>query len=206
MASALLDAIDDVACLLDGAGAIVDVNEAWTAVAPSASRDRQDWRGVDYLEACERTDGPSSDGSSETAAGLRELLAGERDALDLVYCCPVGDRTRWFRLRARRVGVFGVAALVVHEDVTTGELWRRHVEQRFASLSAREREVLELLVRGRSSREISAALGVAQSTIENHRRRIMTKTAAANVAELVRLAIAGKAVPLSVPMDEAGPD
>lgn len=42
-------------------------------------------------------------------------------------------------------------------------------------LSAREREVLELIVRGRSNKEIGTALGVAENTVKNHVKVILDK-------------------------------
>lgn len=42
-------------------------------------------------------------------------------------------------------------------------------------LSAREREVLELIVRGRSNKEIGSALGVAENTVKNHVKVILDK-------------------------------
>ncbi len=56
-------------------------------------------------------------------------------------------------------------------------------------LSAREREVLQLLAEGRTSKQIAAKLGVAVSTIETHRRQIMDKLSLHSVAELTKYAI-----------------
>ncbi len=59
---------------------------------------------------------------------------------------------------------------------------------RLASLSTREREVLERVVAGRLNKQIAAELGAAEKTIKVHRARVMDKMAAASLAELVRLA------------------
>jgi DNA-binding NarL/FixJ family response regulator len=56
-------------------------------------------------------------------------------------------------------------------------------------LSGREREVLQLLAEGRTSKEIAAGLGVAVSTVETHRRQIMEKLSLHSVAELTKYAI-----------------
>jgi FixJ family two-component response regulator len=69
-----------------------------------------------------------------------------------------------------------------------------HVAARFAALTPREREVMTLVVGGCSNKEIAAALGVSAKTVEAHRNKVMEKTEAGSVADLVRLAIAGGAV------------
>ena len=56
-------------------------------------------------------------------------------------------------------------------------------------LSAREREVLQLIAEGKSSKEIAKALGVAVPTVETHRRQIMTKLNLRTIAELTKYAI-----------------
>lgn len=56
-------------------------------------------------------------------------------------------------------------------------------------LSAREREVLQLLAEGSSSKEIAARLHVAVPTIESHRRQIMDKLGLRTIAELTKYAI-----------------
>jgi two-component system, NarL family, response regulator NreC len=55
-------------------------------------------------------------------------------------------------------------------------------------LSDREREVLQLLADGATSKEIAAVLGLRPKTIENHRARILDKLGAANSAAAVRAA------------------
>jgi DNA-binding NarL/FixJ family response regulator len=56
-------------------------------------------------------------------------------------------------------------------------------------LSTREREVLQLLAEGNSSKEIAAALTIAVPTVETHRRQIMEKLGLRTVAELTKYAI-----------------
>ncbi len=58
-----------------------------------------------------------------------------------------------------------------------------------AALTGREREVLQLLAEGRTSKEIATKLGVAVSTVETHRRQIMDKLAIRSIAELTKYAI-----------------
>jgi DNA-binding NarL/FixJ family response regulator len=56
-------------------------------------------------------------------------------------------------------------------------------------LSTREREVLQLLAEGNSSKDIAKRLGVAVPTIETHRRQIMGKLKLHSIAELTKFAI-----------------
>jgi DNA-binding NarL/FixJ family response regulator len=65
----------------------------------------------------------------------------------------------------------------------------RDATERLAILSLRERQVIQMVVAGLSSREIGVALGISCRTVENHRARIMAKVGVRNVAELVTLAL-----------------
>jgi FixJ family two-component response regulator len=71
------------------------------------------------------------------------------------------------------------------EQQRSGELL-----ERYASLTAREREVMAHVVKGRLNKQIAADLGTVEKTIKVHRSRAMTKMGAASLAELVRLALA----------------
>lgn len=59
----------------------------------------------------------------------------------------------------------------------------------FSRVSPREREVLQLLTEGRTTKEIAATLNVSVKTIETHRSRIMDKLDIHSVAELTKFAI-----------------
>ena len=63
---------------------------------------------------------------------------------------------------------------------------------KLATLTEREREVLEQAAKGLHAKEIAVALGISPRTVEVHKPRIMEKLGARNVAELVRLALSAK--------------
>ncbi len=63
------------------------------------------------------------------------------------------------------------------------------IRERIERLTPRERQVLDLVVDGNSSRQIAEKLEVSFKTIEAHRAKIMSKTRATNVAHLVRMCL-----------------
>ncbi|HWZ49124.1 MAG TPA: response regulator [Herbaspirillum sp.] len=62
------------------------------------------------------------------------------------------------------------------------------IHQRLVSLTAREREVLALVVDGKLNKQAADALGTVEKTIKVHRARVMKKMKVKSLAELVRLA------------------
>jgi RNA polymerase sigma factor (sigma-70 family) len=66
---------------------------------------------------------------------------------------------------------------------------RRHAE-RLAQLTQREREVLDLVVAGRTNREVAEALDISVKTVEAHRARLMEKLQVDSLAELVHAVLA----------------
>jgi two-component system response regulator FixJ len=96
----------------------------------------------------------------------------------------------------RRYGGLDYLEKPIDEDrliaaVAEGVAWsrrRRANLARMASLSPREREVFDLLVRGHPNKVIAADLGLSPKTIEDHRAAIMAKTGANGLAHLIALA------------------
>jgi two-component system, LuxR family, response regulator FixJ len=65
----------------------------------------------------------------------------------------------------------------------------REFVRRVGTLSERERQVLDHLVAGRTSKEIGRLLDISPRTVEIYRAKLMAKTQAANVQELVRWSV-----------------
>ena len=77
----------------------------------------------------------------------------------------------------------------VTESVVATSLRGGGTESARTLLSAREREVLQLLAEGLSSPEIGRRLFIATSTVETHRRNVMRKLGIHSVADLTKYAI-----------------
>jgi FixJ family two-component response regulator len=76
----------------------------------------------------------------------------------------------------------------VEDDRFTDDL--EETEESINRLTSRERQVLDMVVDGLSSREIAAELDVSTKTVEAHRARINDKMRAENVAHLIRMSFA----------------
>jgi len=66
----------------------------------------------------------------------------------------------------------------------------RVIQDRYETLSLREREVMALVVAGKMNKQIAADLRISQITVKAHRRKVMEKTKADSLADLVRIAAA----------------
>jgi RNA polymerase sigma factor (sigma-70 family) len=81
----------------------------------------------------------------------------------------------------------------VHTAIERDETRRREhaalqdLQQRFAALTPREREVMALVIRGRLNKQIADDLGVSEVTVKVHRGQIMRKMRASSLPELVRM-------------------
>jgi FixJ family two-component response regulator len=61
------------------------------------------------------------------------------------------------------------------------------IRARYARLTARQRQILALIVEGRLNKQIAAQLGLSENTVKVHRHRTMERMAASSVVELVRM-------------------
>jgi FixJ family two-component response regulator len=62
------------------------------------------------------------------------------------------------------------------------------LQSRYQSLTAREREVMALVVTGRPNKTIAAEIGISEITVKAHRGRVIRKMGARTLADLVRIA------------------
>ncbi len=81
-------------------------------------------------------------------------------------------------------------ALVASESSLKERLELDDLKSKFAGLSDRQRDTMQLLIRGLSNKEIGQQLGISPRTVEIHRTWVMTKMSARSIADLVRMAMA----------------
>ena len=128
-------------------------------------------------------------GGNDLPLAVQAMRAGAADFLQK----PVRDKELCASVaRALEHGARSAADRTEQQDIA----------RRVATLTARERQVLECLLRGEITRTIAAGLGISQRTAEHHRHNVMRKMAAPSLAMLVRMltprtAPAGQAEPVA---------
>ncbi len=79
------------------------------------------------------------------------------------------------------------AAIEKNRDLRREQAELSEIRTRLASLTPREREVLEYVVAGKLNKQIAGTLGTVEQTVKVHRAHVMQKMKVQSVAELVRL-------------------
>jgi DNA-binding NarL/FixJ family response regulator len=113
------------------------------------------------------------------AGALGYLLKASPEADVLAAVRAVAAGHAWFSP--------AIAKILVEEYVV--EARRRGVEDSYDLLSLREKEILQLLVSGKSNREIADMLHVSPSTVETHRNNVFQKLHVHSLPELILYAV-----------------
>jgi FixJ family two-component response regulator len=155
---------------------------------------------------CQRPDGP--------ACLILDVLIARENGLMVqetlrttAWCPPIifltGHGTVPMCVRAMRAGavdflqkpvddedLLAAIATALEQDYRTRDSQRQRtaLQQRVATLTPREQEVLGLVTTGLLNKEIAYILGTCEKTIKAHRARVMQKMQATSIAELVRMA------------------
>jgi two-component system response regulator FixJ len=118
---------------------------------------------------------------------LKELRVG------LPVIVITGHADVQLAVKAMKIGAADFLEKPFDEDVllatVRSALNRQDSEDRLASLSKRERDVLEGLVAGLANKQIAFDLKISPRTIEIYRANLMTKMQAASLSDLVRMAL-----------------
>jgi FixJ family two-component response regulator len=117
------------------------------------------------------------------------FLTGHGDVATCVRAMKAGA-VDFLTKPVRREELLGAVVAALARDAEERKARGRvsDLQQRFETLTSREREVLALVVTGRLNKEIAGALGNSERTVKAHRAHIMDKMRAGSIAELVRAA------------------
>ena len=113
------------------------------------------------------------------AAGTSGYLLKESAFEEMVIAIKVALEGRTYLSPA-------IAHVLVRESI---EQWSVSTEPMGRGISSREREILQLVAEGRSSKEMAESLYVSVKTIETHRKQIMNKLNLHSIAELTKYAV-----------------
>ena len=117
------------------------------------------------------------------SAGINDAVQALRNgACDFIEK-PVG--------RTELIGCIARAVDRSHE-IRIVEAARDAAAALIAELTARQRQVMDMVLQGQPSKNIAADLGISQRTVENHRAAVMAKMGARSLPELARTAQAAK--------------
>jgi DNA-binding NarL/FixJ family response regulator len=83
--------------------------------------------------------------------------------------------------------------------------YEKHVTDPLDQITPRERELLQLLAEGKTSKDIAAELDISVYTVDAHRSRIMKKLQLRTIGELVRFAIERGLIPITAPTTDPKP-
>jgi FixJ family two-component response regulator len=84
-------------------------------------------------------------------------------------------------------------ALLASEKLLSDHANHQHAQSHLAELTEREKDVFILAIQGHPNKEIARQLGISHRTVEIHKSKIMRKTGAINLLDLVRIAHEGSA-------------
>jgi DNA-binding NarL/FixJ family response regulator len=131
-------------------------------------------------------------------AGARGFVLKSDAARDLVSAVDAMQHNRMFFTTR-------VNDMVLAGFLDNGYSPGRRVLPKLPTLTGREREVIQLVAEGKSSKEVATLLNLSTKTAETHRSNIMRKLGLHSVRDLVLYAVKNRIIQVQMPASEATP-
>jgi two-component system CheB/CheR fusion protein len=119
------------------------------------------------------------------------MITGKSDVSMAVHAMKAGALD-FIEKPVSRDDLLVIIERALEQSRDTGKLsaWRESAANHMASLTARQRQIMTLILAGHPNKNIAADLGISQRTVESHRATIMKKTGSKSLPALARLALA----------------
>lgn len=93
----VVDSLPDHIAVLDSDGRIVFTNHAWNRFGAENCCQESGWKGVNYLETCEKAARTDEEFAKPAATGIAKVISGEA-CFQLEYPCHSPSEKRWFMM------------------------------------------------------------------------------------------------------------
>ena len=122
--SQVLDSITEHIVVIDPKGQILFVNQRWNTFGNNnACLIGENWKGVNYLEECDKAAAMGDDFGTQVATGIREVIHGRKQSFYFEYPCHSPEERRWFMMRVTPFRNNGTPCFVIsHQNITERKL------------------------------------------------------------------------------------
>jgi len=143
---------------------------------------------------------------------LQKMIAAERIDMPIIFITGHGDIP--MSVQAMKAGAFEFLTKPIDDEALLtairhaiersrarleNEFEVQTLQDRYASLTPREREVMLLVVSGLLNKQVGAKLGISEITVKAHRGKMMQKMEADSLADLVRMSVSLRLMPARNP-------